>query len=146
MSNPNDEITGTVNTLEERFFQFLSKDFPNFREENAAKFRGLEDSVEGIDTRLRNIEGSGRIVMDRKNGDKKLNWSRLKEIVAFALVLGAVLLSGFSVYFTDPAEIENKTERVEAAVEAAEGQLEAAVDLAERVDDLIDRIKEESPR
>lgn len=136
-----DETTGTVRTLEERFFKFITKDFPESCRKTGERLKGLEDAVEHVDTRLKNIEGSGQIVVSNRTKDgKKINWARLKEIIIFGLVLGAVLLSGLATYTVDPAEIENKAERAEAAVETAERQMETAIDLVERVDALTEGI------
>lgn len=144
---PDDETTGTVRTLEERFFKFITKDFPESCRETGERLKGLEDAVENVDTRLKNIEGSGQIMMSsRVKEGKKINWARLKEIVIFGLVLGAVVLSGLATYTADPAEIENKAERAEAAVETAERQMETAIDLVNRIEALTIGIPDSAKR
>jgi len=55
------ESTSSV-PIEDRFFDFVTKDFPDFRVEIGARLTGLETSVAGAHSRLKRIETSPSII------------------------------------------------------------------------------------
>ena len=82
------EDTGSV-PLEDRFYDFVTRDFPDFRKETGERLTGLETQMTGVNGRLKKIESLPSIPPP-PNGTKASFMKWLPWLVT-AVITGAAL-------------------------------------------------------
>ena len=96
---PPGEATGSV-PLEDRFYDFVTKDFPDFRKETGERLTGVETQMKGVQGRLKKIEGNGSISPAKGGGESKSDTVTKGALVKWlpwiitALISGAALGGG----------------------------------------------------
>lgn len=90
--------TGSI-PIEDRFYDFVTRDFPDFRKETGERLTGVETQMKGVQGRLKKIEG-GHGVIPPTNGAKTaffrwLPWL-ITAVVGGAALGGAALAGGFT--------------------------------------------------
>ena len=92
------EDTGSV-PLEDRFYNFVTKDFHDFRQEVGGRLTGLETQMTGVNGRLKKIEGNQSFPPPPVNGSKAafLKWLPwlITTAITGAAMAGAALAGKF---------------------------------------------------
>lgn len=80
--------TGSI-TTEERFYNFVTKDFPDFRVDMGERMTGFETQMTGVNGRLKRIEKKANI--EGNSDGVKTGLVKLLPWLITAIILGAAL-------------------------------------------------------
>jgi len=83
--------TGSV-TIEDRFYDFITKDFPNFRVESAEQWTDVGTQLVGVNGRLKKLEKKVDIDGSKTNSEGvKTGLIKLLPWLITAVVIGAAM-------------------------------------------------------